>query len=324
VTAMPDWAALLFGAGAGDAWPQIFAAVADAAATAPDVKALEQALGDGDRLLDEAAWDLWRTYADAAPRALTSLGDWWRQAAPVGRAVLVLDSLSVRELWRILRAGTERGVTPTTVTVQGAPVPTDTEAAAHLLGLSQRSQLQFGKYPPSFVFAADRPETDVTNEEFGVLADRLPPARDIVIWHSWLDDLLHQLADKAQGATQIQSVAATVLKGDGFWRLVDNLRQGRRLLVTSDHGYAVSRYFSDLPDPLAGQARAAFKAQRCGPLPAVLFSRLGAQPLYVGSGNRAAVVGPWKWNVEGGFPHLSHGGLTLAEVCVPYLEFAPL
>jgi len=229
----------------------------------------------------------------------------------------------VRELWRLIQAAAGRGVTPTTVAVLGAPVPTDTEAAAHLLGLTQRSQLQYGKYPQGFAFAPDQPETDVTNEEFGALADRLPPARDILIWHSWLDDLLHQLADKRDAATQIQSVAAEVLASDGFWKLVDTLRQGRRLLVTSDHGYAVSRYFSDLPDTLAAPARAAFRAQRCGPLPAVPFSRLGAQPLYVGSGQRAAIVGPWKWKVEGGFPHLSHGGLTLAEVCVPYLEFAP-
>ena len=46
--------------------------------------------------------------------------------------------------------------------------------------------------------------------------------------------------------------------------------------------------------------------------------------MYIALGDRASVVGPWKWKVEGGFPHIGHGGLTLAEVCVPFLLFPAL
>ena len=36
------------------------------------------------------------------------------------------------------------------------------------------------------------------------------------------------------------------------------------------------------------------------------------------------VMGQRKWKVPGGFPHVDHGGLTLLEVAVPFLEFPPL
>jgi hypothetical protein len=35
------------------------------------------------------------------------------------------------------------------------------------------------------------------------------------------------------------------------------------------------------------------------------------------------VVGQRKWDVQGGFPHLCHGGLTLLEAAVPFIELPP-
>ena len=37
---------------------------------------------------------------------------------------------------------------------------------------------------------------------------------------------------------------------------------------------------------------------------------------------RLAVLGQRKWAVQGGFPHLCHGGLSLLEAVVPFIEFA--
>lgn len=35
-----------------------------------------------------------------------------------------------------------------------------------------------------------------------------------------------------------------MLQTDEFWKFIDRLRQGRRLLITADRGYAVSKLFS--------------------------------------------------------------------------------
>ena len=37
-----------------------------------------------------------------------------------------------------------------------------------------------------------------------------------------------------------------------------------------------------------------------------------------------AVLGRRKWQVPGGFPTLSHGGLTLMEAFVPWVEIPPV
>jgi len=43
-----------------------------------------------------------------------------------------------------------------------------------------------------------------------------------------------------------------------------------------------------------------------------------------GSGTFTAVLGRRKWQVPGGFPTLSHGGLTLMEAIVPWMEISPV
>jgi hypothetical protein len=36
------------------------------------------------------------------------------------------------------------------------------------------------------------------------------------------------------------------------------------------------------------------------------------------------VMGQRKWKVQGGFPHVCHGGFSLLEVAVPFIELPPL
>jgi hypothetical protein len=114
------------------------------------------------------------------------------------------------------------------------------------------------------------------------------------------------------------------LHSDGFWKLLDRLRQGRRVLITSDHGYAISGRFVELSSPLAEQMRDHFGARRYGAIPNESLVLVGTQPLYVTFGGRASIVGQWKWRPPAGYPHVCHGGLTLGEVCVPFVEFAAL
>lgn len=323
-----SWADLLLAPGsAQERWKAIFDVVAETCCAA-EQSDLEPWLDRGDHVLASAAWDLWQGYTADAPKATDYLFDWWENPrGGAGRAVLILDSLSVREFRIVMHAAAERGETLRAALVRGAEAPTDTESFAHRLGLSQRSQLKGSKYPAGFRLTTEGLYTDVTDGfDFGQLVSWLPPSRDVVLWHPWPDDLIHASADKSGAAKQIASVARATLTSDGFWNLLEALRQGRELLVMADHGYAISQRFVDLSGSLAEGLREHFGASRCRTLSDVSTIRrltlVGRQPVVATIDTRAAVIGPWKWKVQGGFPHLTHGGLTLAEVCVPLMLFS--
>jgi hypothetical protein len=47
-------------------------------------------------------------------------------------------------------------------------------------------------------------------------------------------------------------------------------------------------------------------------------------PLILTENGYHIVIGQRKWKVQSGFPNLSHGGLSLLEVAVPFIELPPL
>lgn len=114
------------------------------------------------------------------------------------------------------------------------------------------------------------------------------------------------------------------LASDGLWALVDRLRQGRRLVITGDHGYATAVEFSEeLKDENTVKLmRSTFGASRCARQDsAALWPRRHVPPLVLRHAGWLVVVGQRKWVVQGGFPHLCHRGLTLLEAAVPLIEY---
>jgi hypothetical protein len=120
---------------------------------------------------------------------------------------------------------------------------------------------------------------------------------------------------------EIERAAERELTGDDFWRFVNALRQGRRLVITADHGYAVSALFP-IEEP-AGPAKdflvQTFGASRnvpaTNPLPIWFMP-----PLALTKNEEHVVLGQRHWRVQGGFPHMCHGGLSLLEALVPFIE----
>jgi hypothetical protein len=106
---------------------------------------------------------------------------------------------------------------------------------------------------------------------------------------------------------------------------VNRLRQGRNLVITADHGYGVGKIFStEERDPEALEAlRAAFGASRCKtalePWPHHFMP-----PVVLTQGGFRTVMGQRKWKIQSGFPDICHGGLSLLEVAVPFVEFLAL
>ncbi|MBC7342272.1 MAG: hypothetical protein H5U02_07450 [Clostridia bacterium] len=317
------WVEIIFDSpSASEAWKAIFGQLRDLSLAGVAPTELHHQTVAADRLLAESAWELWMAYQSEAPRTSEALRQWWSEPTPFGRAVLILDAFSLRQLAPLLEGAQARGLSPTAVRVTGSEVPSDTDQFAGALGVPARHRLANNGAPATFVLRDGPVFTNVLSIPFEDSVAYVPTERNVFLWHTWLDDLIHvhkKLPD------QIIKAASDVLQDDGFWRFADRLRQGRKLVITADHGYAESRLFSsEETDPDVIEAlRDTFGASRyrvaSGPWPA-----RSMPPVALTENDFHVVMGQRKWKVQGGFPHLIHGGLSLLEVAVPFVEFPAL
>ncbi len=314
-------------------WADIFARLGEIAMSAASPAALHRETIIPDRLLAETAWDLWQSFPTAAPKIVDALRDFWfAPSASAGTAVLILDGLSLRELPLIVTAGRKRGIGPARVTIRGSEVPTETDRFAAALGLPSRSKLFNNQAPQSFIFAGQDVHTDVLADPFADCVKRIPAKARVFIWHTWPDKpLIHLHAGRSDGDAVVAAEVKRSLSSDDFWALVNCLRQGRRLIITGDHGYATACDFSnEVRDETSIRLLAgAFGAQRAiREDPAQPWQRRQLPPpvlrFTVGSQTWLVVVGQRKWKVQGGFPTLCHRGLSLLEAAVPMMELPAL
>lgn len=314
-----DWTDIIIDSEAPEtAWAAIFSSLLDMARQCSSPVALHDATVIPDRLLAEAAWELWESYPEHAVKTSAVLKDWTNKGT--GKAVLILDALSLREMSILLSASGVRGIHPLQVRVTGSECPSTTEHFAKAIGLPARSALANDKKPGTFSLFNGNCYTDVVSMPFEDCT--VPPAPNVVIWHSWLDDLIH-LQHKLPD--QIASLASSTLQGDGFWNFVNKLRQGRNLVITSDHGYAVSKRFSsEIEDPEAVKIlRETFGASRNKAISEPWQKRF-MPPIVMPYNKQHIVMGQRKWKVQSGFPDVCHGGMSLLEVAVPYVEVPAL
>lgn len=323
MTAGDPWADLILGSAAPAAiWASLLDRMKLLACKASSPVELHNLTKAPDRLLSECAWELWAAYPTVAERTSQALAQWWNGLpAGTGRAVLVLDALSLRELAPLLGGAEARGIKPVQVTVTGSEAPSDTDQFAKALGVSSRASLKNNAAHMGFALSAGGVQTDVLSLPFEDCLGSVPNSQNVFLWHTWLDDqmhLYHRLPD------QIYNAAATGLQSDGFWKFIDRLRQGRRLVITSDHGYAVAKLFSTEEDePVVQALREVFGASRNKP-DAQPWPHKFMPPIVMTANGHHMVMGQRKWKVQGGFPHADHGGLTLLEVGVPFVELGPI
>lgn len=316
---------------APDAWRALFerawCAFADAAPERDGRSTLverERALDPIELALEAAAWDLWAEYEGGAERTSDVLAAWWA-GRPAQRAILVLDGLSLREVPWLLRGAAMRGLTVHQARATGAELPGDTTSFARALGFGQRAALENDgvrgrttRLPGARTESGDLPWADAQQ---GVDA-----APDWVLWHHWPDERIHALAGFGDAASRLFTEAQAALTSPDFWALVERLATGRRLVITSDHGYAITGEFPDAHDAQAEQLKAAFGGQRSkaaaagegdGPWLPPIQRTLRSQ-----HGLHRCVLGRRKWKSQGGYPKLAHGGLTLLEAAVPFIELS--
>lgn len=320
---MTSWSDIILGrTSPQEAWSQLFSNLAELSSATTSPLDLHNNTIEPDRLLAEAAWDLWLGYSTAARRTSQALREWWDAAVGQGRAILILDALSLRELSALLGGASARHIQPSRLEVTGSEIPTDTDAFAHAIGLPSRASLSHSGAPSSFPLAVNSLWTDVLSLPFEDCMAMIPPTPNVIVWHSWLDNLLHVHERTPDHFCQ---AAAGGVQSDGFWHLVDRLRTGRRLLITSDHGYAVSRLFStnETDSEVIAALREVFGASRC--VPAIQpWTRALLPPVVLTHNQHHVIMGQRKWSIQGGFPFICHGGMSLLEAAVPFVELPPL
>jgi len=287
-----------------------------------EVTRRERTVGAVDYYLATAAWELWSEYEANVPSTAETLARWWKERSP-GRAVLVLDGLSLREAPWILEAANDRGYKVHRAIPTGAEIPADTNPFAKALGFAQRSALDNNGAGGSHKLQGAH--TDSVDVPWKETAELITSASDWVIWHHWPDDRLHDLGSPGHGLAALTNEATSQLSSDDFWELVHRLSTGRRLIITSDHGYAASGQFPDTSDgKQVKHLRSRFKSGRWAKEPEEPSPWVPPIDLVLDTrhGRNAYVLGRRKWKSQGGYPTLTHGGLSVLEVLVPFIEIS--
>lgn len=317
-TVTKDWLNIFFENNTDQqTWQKIFDKVKRISLESPNSDEIRKSLACGDRLISESAWELWKTYSDNANLASVKLIDFIKSSSAEGKAVLLVDAMSIKELPLIIQAAKDRDI-KTKINILGSEIPSDTDHFAQALGLTSRSKLENNSAPKSSIFVENKFYTDVTGYPFEDCLGSIPNEKNIFIWHTWLDDLMHTVEDRKPFDKQSEEK----LTSEGFWNLINKLRQGRKLLLLSDHGYATSYYFRDDKNPMdTKKFKDLFGAKRYVKSDNLNITNEFLPPLVFNKDQHLVIIGQHKWKVTGGFPHYCHGGLTLAEVSVPVIEF---
>jgi hypothetical protein len=291
-----------------------------AAGNAPsEVVKRDREIGALDHFLATSGWDLWSSFGDVVERTSDRLVRWWKEPYSA-KAVLILDGLSLRELPWLLQGAKERGFALHEVGANASELPGETNEFARALGFSSRSQLQNNggglahKLQPAHTECVDMPWKDCEG-----LINSTP---NWVFWHHWPDSKVHDGAGAGQGLEILTRDAAQQLSSDDFWAFVERLATGRRLVITSDHGYAASGHFPDADGEVGQFLKKTFSSGRSASGSGDTGPFVPPVALQVNSphGTHLMALGRWKWRSQGGYPTLTHGGLSLLEVLSPFVE----
>lgn len=283
-------------------------------------------IGELDHFLSFGGWDLWQVFGQpeisGVERTSDRLARWWAEPF-TAKAVLILDGLSLRELPWLLQGAKERGFKLHELSITASELPGETNEFAQALGFGSRSQLQNNGGGLSHRLQTTQTEcVDMPWQDCESLIDSASGAKNWIFWHHWPDSKLHDGSGAGQGLDTLTRDAADQLTSDDFWSFVERLATGRQLVITSDHGYAATGYFPDADGEVGQFLKKTFASGRSakGTRESCPFVPPVTMQINSPHGAHLLAVGRWKWKSQGGYPTLTHGGLSLLEVLSPFVE----
>lgn len=291
-----------------------------AAGNAPsDVVRRDREIGALDLFLSSSGWDLWQAIGSSVERTSDRLLRWWAEPFSA-KAVLILDGLSLRELPWLLQGAEERGFTTHEVAACVSELPGETDKFARALGFASRSKLQ--NKGGGFAHKLQAASTETVNLPWKDCETLVSSAPNQIFWHHWPDAKLHDGSGAGQGLEPLTKDVAEQLTSGDFWAFVERLATGRRLVITSDHGYAATGYFPDADGEVGqflkqmfGSSRSKTENGDTGPFVPPVALQINSP-----HGAHLLALGRRKWRNQGGYPTLTHGGLSLLEVLSPFVE----
>jgi len=314
-----------------EAWRNIFSYAQDVCClpleksnAASEVVRRDGKLADLDLFLASAGWDLWQEFDNSVEHTAEALINWWQESPHDGKAVLILDALSLRESPWIIEGAKEHGYN-VQYRVTAAELPADTTQFARSLGFSQRSSLQNNGAGNAHRLTGAQTESLDWNWH-----DCIPlvgAKTHFVLWHHFPDYRLHDYAGSGQSLQSLTTEVMENLTSEDFWKLIETLTNGRKLVITADHGYAATGHFPNTNEAAQKQLlKETYSAGRWANAAAGNYQSRYVPPLdlelQTRHGRNRFVLGRRKWSVQGGYPTLAHGGLSVLEVAVPFIEIS--
>lgn len=302
-------------------WQTFTAPMAPAVADA-EVVSRDRSITELENTLSGSCWELWEQFDSVVPKASSGIVEFWNRIQG-GKAVLILDGISLREAPWLLEQSEQRGYTIHTAAPRATELPCETSPFAKSLGFAQRSALENNGAGGAHKLTGAATESSNLNwkDSSGLVSNH----KDFVFWHHWLDERLHDLSGPGGGLHKLTREACEHLTSDDFWSFVDRMTTGRRLVITSDHGYAACDQYPLITDKEQVEyMKSLFKSGRT----ATDESEDGAWVppidlrLTTSHGSHRYVLGRRKWKSSGGYPTLHHGGLSLLEAFVPFIELS--
>ncbi len=324
-----NWLNSLFEKTPEAAWEELLSRIKNELPTEySDIKGhyrqIEEKIALLDRVLQSSAWDMWANFGQA-PKGSQIVKDFW--AKTIGpKAVLILDSLSMREVAPILAQLKNSKSELVSINFAGSEVPSETEIYANALGLPGRFSLKKKPLPGGFVISTQDTFVDTFKKiPFPETVSKLSNDKNLFVWHGWPDDTLHDQAAVEDAFNRFIDIVKESIDSDGFRSLIMTMARGRELLITSDHGYCNTSSFtpaqgeqqrelSQLGHTRAKKITAEERVEGMTIPPATMNMTASAnRDLY------KLAIGRWR-PANAGFPALTHGGLSLMECVVPLIH----
>jgi hypothetical protein len=227
-----------------------------------------------DLFLSSSGWDLWRAFGGSVERTSDRLARWWAEPFSA-KALLILDGLSCANC-----RGCCRG--------QGARLHPSRgwrprfRAARRNRRICPRPWLRQPQQAPEQWRRSQRTAATGAdgNRRSAVEGLRNPDRQRAQ--SSLLAPLARRQAARwlrrRPGAGAVDARCAEQLTSDDFWAFVERLATGRRLVITSDHGYAATGYFPDADGEVGQFLKQTFSSGRSKP----------------GTGDPAPSCRPWR------------------------------